>query len=168
MGKFLNGKMTYTVQNKRCSVSEMFHLFQKFVGAFPIGYYASANAVDFNRLKGLYSAGVADINQQSFLNIGFEVTFRLFGPYGVIKTPDLCQATIHKYLSEAGGVTVSIPGSIPFKKSRKVFDDVVMLFNIWNALKLVFKDTVVVTDEEFELEDDMEVVDEEDDELFEQ
>ena len=48
---------------------------------------------------------------------------------------------------EAGGVTISIPGSIPFKKSRKVFDDVIMLYNIRNALNLAFKHTVVVTDE---------------------
>jgi archaeosine-15-forming tRNA-guanine transglycosylase len=33
-------------------------------------------------------------------------------------------------------------------------------------LKLVFKDAVVVIDEEIELEDDLDVVDEEDDELF--
>ena len=68
---------------------------------------------------------------------------------------------------EASDVLVPIPGSIALKKSRKVFDDVVMLFNIWNALKLVFKDTVVVTDEEVELEDGLDVVDEIDDELFE-
>jgi hypothetical protein len=64
-------------------------------------------------------------------------------------------------------LTISIPGSIALKKSRIVFDDVVMLFNIWKALTLVFKDTVVVTDEEVELEDDWDVVDEMDDELFE-
>jgi hypothetical protein len=68
---------------------------------------------------------------------------------------------------EASDVIVPIPGSIALKKSRKVFDDVVLLFNIWNALKLVFKDTVVVTDEEVELEDGLDVVDEIDDELFE-
>ena len=61
---------------------------------------------------------------------------------------------------EAGGVTISIPGSIPLKKSRKVFDDVIMLHNIWNALNLVFKDTVVETNGEID--------DEEDEELFEQ
>ena len=73
-----------------------------------------------------------------------------------------------------GDVDVHIPGSIPFKKSRKVFDDVIMLYNIRKALNLAFKHTVVVTDGEIELEDDMDVVDEEDeedeedDELFEQ
>ena len=69
------------------------------------------------------------------------------------------------------GVSIpgSIPGSIPLKKSRKVFDDVILLHNIWNALKLAFKHTVVVADGEIELDDDdMDVVDEEDEELFEQ
>jgi hypothetical protein len=47
-----------------------------------------------------------------------------------------------------------------------IFDDAIMPHNICNALKLVFKDTFVVTDGEIELEDDMDVVDEEDDELF--
>jgi hypothetical protein len=167
IGRCLNGKMVYSVEKQRCSIQDMFKLFQDFVGILPIGYYASSNAVDFNRLKGLYSAGGVDINQQRFLNIGYEVTFRLFGPYGAIQTPDLCQATIHKYLFEAAGVTVLIPGSIQLKQSRKVFDDVIMLHNIWNALKLVFKDTVVIIDEEVELEDDWDVADEIDDELFE-
>jgi hypothetical protein len=164
IGKSLNGKMDYSVEKKRCSVPDMLKLFNGFVGILPIGYYTSANAVDYNRLKGLYSAGAVDINQQRFLNIGFEVTFRLFGPYGMVKTPDLCQATIHNYMFKASDVIVPIPGSIALKKSRKVFDYVVMLFNIWNAL---IKDTVVVTDEEVELKDDLDVVDEIDDELFE-
>jgi hypothetical protein len=167
IGKSSNGKMGYSVEKKHCSVTQLFKLFNEFVDNLPIGYYASANAVDYNRLKGLFTAGGADINKQRFLNIGFEVTFRLFGPYGMIKTPDLCQATIHKYLFKAGDVDVQIPGSKALKKSRKVLDDVIMLYNIWNALKLVFTDYVVVTDEEIELEDDMDVVDEEDDELFE-
>ncbi len=156
--------MVYSVENQRCSVLDLFKLFKEFIGILPIGYYASANAVDFNRLKGLFTAGWADIN--GFFNIGYEATFRLFWPYGLIKTPDLWQATIHKYLFEAAGVTVLIPGSIQLKQSRKVFDDVIMLHNIWNALKLVFIDSVV--NDEFELEDDLDVVDEEDEVLFEQ
>jgi hypothetical protein len=168
IGRSFDGKMVYTVEKQCCSVPDMFKLFRDLVGILPIGYYASANAVDYNRLKGLYLAAGVNIDQQSFLNIGYEVTFRLFGPYGVIKTPTLCQATIHKFMFEASDVIVPIPGSIALKKSRKVFDDVIMLHNIWNALKLVFKDTVVVTDEEIELEDDWDVANEMDEELFEQ
>ena len=80
----------------------------------------------------------------------------------------MCQATIHKFMFKAGDVSVQIPGSLTLKKSRKVFDDVIMLYNIWNALKLVFIDSVDVPGEEIELQDDFDVVDEADEELFEQ
>jgi len=77
----------------------------RFFGNLTIAYYASANAVDLNRLEGLL-----DVNKLTFSNIGYEITFRLFGPHGNIKTPDLCQATIHKYMFAAGGIESSLSG----------------------------------------------------------
>ena len=165
IGISVDGKMEYSVEKQLCTIPQLFKLFNDFVGLLPIGYYASSNAVDFNRLKGLYSGGGGDISQQSFLNLGYEVTFRLFGPYGAIQTPDVCQPTIHKFLSKAGSASVDIPGTLHLKNSRKVFDDVVMLHNIWISLKQVFEKYELEDGDYQENEDDYWT--EEDDTLFE-
>jgi hypothetical protein len=160
------GKMDYSIEEKIVDDAGLFQLLIGFIAGFPIGYYASSNGCDINRLRGLYSIGGGDFDEQEFLNLGYEVTFRLFGPYGAIQTPDLCQPTIHKYLFKAGEEEVEIPGSLDLKKKKKVINDVYMLFNIWNALKLVFDSYISEGDEGVERENDFDGIDPADVVLF--
>ncbi len=155
-----------------CSKAEFFDYLLEFVGKkdrflkkgeYPVFYYGSANAIDENRLvDGLKSVGKAV--PFKWVNVGFSMTFRLFGPHGPIKTPHLCQSSIYSWMFSAGGKTVVSPGTLTLKKGRKVFDDIYMLHDIVLALSSKLNQVVIEMDE---LEpDDFDVIDPVDEILF--
>ena len=50
-------------------------------------------------------------NSFRWLNINWDVFFKICAPDGLVQTPTLNQETLHKYLYQAGGVAVQKPHS---------------------------------------------------------
>jgi hypothetical protein len=114
--------------------SQTKQIVQDFIGKKTIAYFASSNSIDKNRFNSWIGP-----NSFRWLNIGYDVFFKICGTDGLVQTPTLTQETLHKYLYQTGGVAVQKPHSYMELEpstgtASKCRNDVRMLFNISMAV----------------------------------
>lgn len=108
----------------------------EFIGTKVLMYYASQNQCDYKRFMDWFDYSKRALTLQWF-NLGYEATFKLFGPGGVITTT-LKLLTLYNYLYEREGITANKPENFidPLSTNPKVKNDVIQLLNIAQALSL--------------------------------
>ena len=107
-----------------------------FIGTKVLMYYSSQNQCDYKRFMNWFNYSGRALTVQWF-NLGWEATFKLFGPDGVITSPTLKLLTLFNYLYERNGVIVQSPEDfiVPLASNPKVVNDVIQMLDIAQALR---------------------------------